>query len=188
MITFTPQQQREIREQPILNVRPELKGKTVDEVRNALKTNRRKIVCVFQSSIRDFNLGSAIRNINAFNCTGAWIAGLRWQDKRGAVGTHHYLDLRRYQDTQDAIDAARAEGYTCIAVEQTANSVSLFDYDWSHDKIALFFGEEGVSLEQAIVDQCDFALEIPQFGSVISINLATAAGIVLYDMRAKNCK
>lgn len=185
MITFTPEEQRAIREQPILNVRDELRGIDVDGVKSALAPTRQDIVCVFQSSIRDFNLGSAVRNCNAFNIKGFWVAGLRFQDKRGTVGAHHYLNWRRFLDTQEAIDNAKYDGYTCIAVEQAENSVNLFDYDWSHDKIALFFGEEGVSLEKSIVDQCDFALEIPQFGSVISINLATAAGIVLYDMRAK---
>jgi 23S rRNA (guanosine2251-2'-O)-methyltransferase len=184
MITFTPEEQRAIREQPILNVRPDLKGMDVDQVKNALKPSQADIICVFQSSIRDFNLGSAVRNCNAFNIKGFWIAGLRFQDKRGTVGAHHYLSNRRFADTQEAIDTAKHDGYTCIAVEQQADSVSLFDYNWSHEKIALFFGEEGVSLEKSIIDQCDFSLEIPQFGSVISINLATAAGIVLYSMRA----
>lgn len=187
MLTFSREEMKERRESGFyanMNVVDKYKGMSNEEIKADLDTRRENVVMVFQNTVRDMNLSSALRNCNAFAAKEFWVAGLRLSDTRGAVGCNHRETMRRFHDTQNAIDEAKFLGYICVAVEQQPNSISLFDYDWSHEKIALFFGEEGVSLEQSIIDQCDFSLEIPMFGSVRSINLATAAGIILYSMRA----
>ena len=48
---------------------------------------------------------------------------------------------------------------------------------------AIVFGNEVKGVSQNVVDSCDGCLEIPQFGTKHSLNVSTAAGIVMWEMR-----
>jgi len=50
------------------------------------------------------------------------------------------------------------------------------------DKIGLVFGNEVRGVQQAVVDQCDGAIEIPQYGTKHSFNISVSAGIVLWEL------
>jgi 23S rRNA (guanosine2251-2'-O)-methyltransferase len=49
------------------------------------------------------------------------------------------------------------------------------------EKIALIFGNEKAGVEQATIHLCDGCIEIPQLGMKHSLNIATAAGVVLWE-------
>ena len=54
----------------------------------------------------------------------------------------------------------------------------------------IFFGEEGCGLTEEILNLSDYRIEIEQYGSVRSLNVGTASGIVLFEcvQRLKNSK
>ena len=51
-----------------------------------------------------------------------------------------------------------------------------------HNKIAVVFGNEVSGVEQTTIEHCEGCIEIPQLGMKHSLNIATAAGVVLWEM------
>lgn len=77
-------------------------------------------------------------------------------------------------------------GFKIYSVEQTQNSILLQDAIFhKEDKIALVFGNEVNGVAQDIIDQCISSIEIPQFGSKHSFNIAVSAGIVMWEVYKK---
>jgi tRNA G18 (ribose-2'-O)-methylase SpoU len=75
------------------------------------------------------------------------------------------------------------DGYKVFAVEQVVNSIMLPDFTPEKDgKLALVFGNEVKGVQQSVVNICDGAIEIPQYGTKHSFNIAVSAGIVLWDL------
>jgi tRNA G18 (ribose-2'-O)-methylase SpoU len=69
------------------------------------------------------------------------------------------------------------------AVEQAINSISLEKLVAANDeKLAFIFGNEVTGVEQSTIEQCDGCIEIPQLGMKHSLNIATAAGVVLWEI------
>ncbi len=74
-------------------------------------------------------------------------------------------------------------GYKIVGIEQTEGSVELQDFlVENNQKYALVFGHEVNGVGQEIIDQCDLCVEIPQFGTKHSFNIAVSAGIVLWEV------
>ena len=68
-------------------------------------------------------------------------------------------------------------------MEQVVNSRPLQQMDFKKDdKIAVIFGNEVTGVEQDTILQCDACIEIPQLGMKHSLNIATAAGVVLWEI------
>ena len=77
----------------------------------------------------------------------------------------------------------RNQGYSILAIEQVEGSISLNDYfPHPNQKLALIFGNEVKGVQQEVVNICDQTIEIPQFGTKHSLNIAVTAGIVLWDL------
>ena len=69
-----------------------------------------------------------------------------------------------------------------VAVEQTHNSISLEKINIINTPIAIIMGNEINGVDQKVLNYCDYAIEIPQFGIKHSLNIATASGIVLWEL------
>ncbi len=74
-------------------------------------------------------------------------------------------------------------------MEQVASSLKLNQVQFSaSDNIAVIFGNEVTGVEQSTISHCDGFLEIPQMGMKHSLNIATAAGVVLWELTKKFVK
>ena len=89
----------------------------------------------------------------------------------------HYVE-----DTAEAVRSLQKEGYIVLAVEQVEGSYKLdtFEFD-TNQRYALVMGNEVKGVRQDVVDLCDGALEIPQFGTKHSMNVSVTAGIVMWE-------
>lgn len=166
------------------NIQDYLKGVSTEEIRERLEAERSGLVSVFSNVLGDFNIGSAVRNVNWFNGESAIIAGRKKMDKRGTVGAHHYIDFSHTASLTTLIDEYRAKGYRIIAAEINENAVSLVDYQWQYKTVAIY-GEEGAGLSEEVLALVDDVVYIPGRGSVRSLNLATSHGIFTYDYNVK---
>ena len=86
----------------------------------------------------------------------------------------------------EAIDSIRRLGYTIVAAEQTDTSIPL--HKWQQPAspgLALIMGNEVTGVEQETLEVCDQVLEIPQLGMKHSLNIATAAGVMLWEIVRK---
>ena len=140
----------------------------------------------------DFNISTLIRNANAFNAKEVYYFGKKRFDRRGAVGSHHYIRFTYLErDISELINLKNE--YTIVGIENNvSNTHRLDEFNWlSLEKPPLMlFGEEGVGLTKEALKLTDYCIEIPQYGSVRSLNVGTSSGIVMYDyVRAiKNSK
>ena len=75
------------------NVVDEFKDKSTDEIKDILRATSHPFAVLMENWQGDFNIGTMIRNANAFNAKKVFYYGKKRYDRRGAVGTHHYVDL-----------------------------------------------------------------------------------------------
>lgn len=99
-----------------------------------------------------------------------------------SVTAHQWLPMEALPvaGIADFIRARQAEGYTCIALEQSAASVQLPAYQFPSRVVILLGAEkEGVPVDLLnLVDQC---VEIPQLGIIRSLNVHVSASILLWE-------
>lgn len=176
------------------NVRDEFKGLGVDEIRKILSERRNGFHIVFENALRDFNFGGIIRAINGFACDGITYTGFRRYDPRGTVGTKHYENIEYMADPKDFIQFIRARqhyGMPFIVAEFVPDDhefaykqESLATFEWP-EECTVMFGEEGTGVSDQYLYHADHIVYIPMFGSVRSLNVASAAHIFIYDYLKK---
>lgn len=132
---------------------------------------------------RDFNFGSVIRNANIFGASEIFYFGHKKIDRRGAVGAYLYSKVT-FLESMEALKELK-KTYSFVAAEQNERSVRLKDFIWP-SKPLILIGEEGCGLSEEMLQLCDNIVEIPQYGSVRSLNASTASGIVMYDYVSKH--
>jgi tRNA G18 (ribose-2'-O)-methylase SpoU len=160
------------------NVTNDLKGKSDEEIRLHLKATAHPFAVAFEHWIGDFNMGTGIRNANAFNAKEVFYVGERKWDKRSAVGVYNYTDVQWIPTVEDF--KKLKERYVIVGIDNVPGSVSIRNYHWPRNTL-MVFGEEGPGLTPEMLALCKDVVEIPMFGSVRSLNCGTASGIVMYD-------
>ncbi len=146
-------------------------------------------VMVVLDNIRScHNIGSVFRTSDALLIEKIFLCGISStppdkEIRKTALGAENTVAWEYHPDTLEAISTLKAQGYTVIAVEQVEKSISLADYHPSANaKLALVFGNEVKGVQQEVVDRCDLAIEIPQYGTKHSFNISVSVGIVLWDL------
>ncbi len=149
-------------------------------------------IAVVLDNVRSLNnIGSIFRSSDAFCVERICLCGITAtppsvEIHKTALGAEDSVEWKYFETTADALAELRAEGWTLCAVEQADDSVSLESFRPAADaKYAVVLGHEVYGVEQSVVDACDLTLEIPQFGTKHSLNVAVTAGILLWQL-AKN--
>jgi tRNA G18 (ribose-2'-O)-methylase SpoU len=133
---------------------------------------------------RDFNIGTVIRNANAFCAKEVIIYGSKQYDRRGTVGAHLYTSLKHVRFT-DELDLS---GATLIGIDNVPGSEPIEEFQWPSGHVVMAFGEEGGGLSEELISRCQNMLYIKQYGSVRSLNVGVASGIAMYDYCRKMTK
>ena len=130
----------------------------------------------------DFNISTMIRNANAFNAKEVFYIGKKRWDRRGAVGTHHYTPINFLESYEEFISLKKL--YTFVGIDNNmSETLELSSFDWNKLEAPplMIFGEEKEGLTEKTLKLCDYVVEIPQYGSVRSLNVGTSSGIIMYD-------
>jgi rRNA methylases len=159
-----------------LNVADRFKSSSVEEIRQELKRTAFPFAVCFENWIGDFNMGTGIRNANAFNAKQVYYIGNKKWDRRSAVGTYNYTDVKFLETIDDLIKLK--EQYVIVGIDNVPGSVPLSTYRWAPNTL-MVFGEEGTGLTPAMQSFCQDIVEIEMFGSVRSLNCGVASGIVM---------
>lgn len=166
----------------------ELGRLTVDQYRNAEKSS---IIIILDNIRSQYNTGSVFRTADAFAVRKIYLCGITGQPPareimKTALGATESVEWNYFKDTCDAIREVRMEGYIIAAVEQVEGSIELGKFlPGKEGKYALVFGHEINGVDQRVIDCCDLCIEIPQFGTKHSFNIAVSAGIVLWELTKK---
>ena len=111
-----------------------------------------------------------------------------------ALGAEGSVPWEYERDTRAALASAHQAGYQIAVIETSPEAVSLFDWTpaWP---VCVVFGHETdgvgaiVAHEPDVPDVPDVPaihVRIPMFGAKKSLNVATAGGVVLYELRRKH--
>lgn len=146
------------------------------------------VVIVLDNVRSAHNTGSAFRTADAFGVDKVFLGGITPvppspELRKVALGAEEVVPFRHVQDVVDLVRQLKKDGYTVVAVEQTVNSVKLNRFTREPGtRYALVFGNEVDGVQQEVVDQCDFSLEIPQKGTKHSLNVSVSVGVVLWAL------
>lgn len=163
----------------------ELNRKSVEEFRNAAKI---PVIAVLENIRSAYNVGSVFRTADAFLLEGIYLIGYTCfpphkEIKKTALGAEDSVAWQHFKQIAEAIDILKCDGYKVYAVEQIVNSLKLNEVNFSaSEKIAVVFGNEVTGVEKSTIELCDGCIEIPQLGMKHSLNIATAAGVVLWEL------
>lgn len=133
------------------------------------------------------NVGSVLRTADAMRIEAVYMCGITAtppsaEMHKTALGAEDSVTWCYYNDTLQVVSELKAAGYVVLAVEQVEGSLKLgaFKFDPSK-RYALVMGNEVKGVRQDVVDACDQALEIPQYGTKHSMNVSVTAGIVMWE-------
>ncbi len=150
-------------------------------------------VCVLLDNVRSgLNVGAIFRTCDAFAIEHIYLLGITVQPPhpevlKTALGATDSVSWSHSTDTDEQIREIKSKGYQLIAVEQTDKSVSLETFSFqSSESVVLVFGNEMRGISPALLEACDAAIEIPQSGIKHSLNVATSAGILLWEVYRQN--
>lgn len=135
-----------------------------------------------------YNVGSVFRTCDAFRLQYLFLCGITAtpphpEIHKTALGAEESVDWRYFKHTEDAVTFLHNEGYTVLAVEQCEGSTAMQDFVFEPErKYAIVLGNEVKGVQQSVVDMCDGCLEIPQFGTKHSMNVAVTAGIAIWSI------
>lgn len=156
-----------------------------DQIKADLDTRRLPFVVGFENISGDFNKASGIRNSNAFLAKESWIIGKRQWDRRGAVGTHNYIHLKYAPSLDDIyLNQPYIRDMRWVAVDNVPGAIPITEYTWNPNTF-MIFGEEARGVSPMGLGMADDVVMIPQLGSVRSLNVSVASGIIMYDYAFK---
>ncbi len=163
----------------------DLRRKSIQEFKNSVKF---PIIIILENIRSAYNVGSVFRTADAFLVEAIYIIGYSAKPphkeiKKTALGAEETVEWKYFNTTAEAIVELKKSGYHICAAEQAEGSYLLHEMEAEPDeKIAIIFGNEVSGVEQTSIDMCNGCIEIPQLGMKHSLNIATAAGVVLWEL------
>ena len=149
-------------------------------------------VIVVLDNIRSLNnIGSVFRTADAFCIQKIYLCGItatppHKEIHKTALGATESVEWEYVQDITTLVENLRQRQVEVIAIEQVEDAVSLEHFSPKTGvTYALIFGNEVEGVQQSVVSLCQRAIEIPQYGTKHSLNIAVSAGILLWDFSYK---
>jgi tRNA G18 (ribose-2'-O)-methylase SpoU len=150
-----------------------------------LAAHRRPFHVAIENWQHDFNIGTVVRNANAFLAEAVHIVGNRRWNRRGAMVTDRYVDVRHHPGIDDLAAWAGAEDLPLVGIDLLPGSASILEADLPL-RCVLVFGQEGPGLSEAARAAVGQVLHVPQHGSTRSINAGVASGIAMFEWHRRH--
>lgn len=146
-------------------------------------------VYVFLDSIRSsYNVGSVFRTSDGVMVEKLYLCGYtphppNKEVLKTALGSTESVNWEFVKDPRNIILEMKKNGIKVIALEQTDKSIPYFEISKNDFPLCLIIGNEITGVSQNLIDLCDYAIDIPQFGIKQSLNVAVAYGITIFEIR-----
>ncbi len=103
--------------------------------------------------------------------------------RKAARGAEGHVPFQYYGAAQHGVEAYRRQGFTIVALEITNTSRDLAEVDFTvFSKILLVAGGEKMGVSSPVLQSADLVVHIPMYGMGLSMNVANATAIVLYEI------
>lgn len=159
------------------NVEDKYRYWTVEAIKADLDKSRVDLHVAIENWQHDLNIGTIVRNANAFNVAAVHIIGKRHWNRRGAMVTDRYLEIIHHATVAEFVEAMKDR--SIIAVDNLPGAVPLSQTTLPVNAV-LVFGGEGPGLSEEMRAASERMVMIEQLGSTRSVNVGVAAGIVMY--------
>ena len=165
----------------------ELQRLSVDEFKQSSKM---PLVVVLDDVRSMYNVGSVFRTSDAYRVECIYLCGITGcpphaEIHKTALGAEDSVDWLYFESAEDAVEDLKRRGYKVFAVEQAEGSIGFpLPDDFMSDLptgYAVVVGNEVKGVKQEVIDRCDGCIELPQYGTKHSLNVATTAGIVIWE-------
>ncbi len=165
------------------NVEDKYRYWTVEAIKTDLDKSRRPLEIAIENWQHDMNIGTIVRNANAFNLAAVHIIGKKHWNKRGAMVTDRYMHIYYHATVEEFVK--HVQGKTIIAIDNQPGAKNLNDIKLPSSAI-LVFGGEGPGLSPEMIEASKMMVQIEQAGSTRSVNVGVASGIVIYRWITEN--
>jgi 23S rRNA (guanosine2251-2'-O)-methyltransferase len=154
-------------------------------------TARLPVVVVLDNVRSLYNTGAFFRTADACGVERLVLCGITPRPDQGrkqqraiaktALGAELTVPWDYHPDTAAALGAYAADGYRLVAVETSTDALDL--YTWTPEwPICLVFGHEKDGVTESLAAEINTHVRIPMLGEKRSLNVATAGGVVLYEL------
>ncbi|TAF50571.1 MAG: TrmH family RNA methyltransferase [Sphingobacteriia bacterium] len=131
------------------------------------------------------NVGSVFRSADAFRLAGISLCGYTPQPphrdiQKTALGATETVAWNHFDTVVAAVKDLQNKGYAVYALEQARGAVSLENFVLPPQPLAFILGNEVEGVSADALPLCQGCIEIPQFGTKHSLNVAVAAGILFW--------
>jgi 23S rRNA (guanosine2251-2'-O)-methyltransferase len=147
-------------------------------------------VSVLLHNVRSlYNVGAFFRTIDAAGCDNLYLSGITGRPPHSslaktALGAEETVRWEHHPEPGPLIRQLREQGAEIAAVETSVHSTDLFDWQ-PRFPVCVLFGHEVDGLAEPLLALCDTHIRIPMLGRKHSLNVATAGGVVIYELLRK---
>lgn len=150
--------------------------------------NKLPLVVVLDNVRSLHNVGSVFRTSDAFLVEKIVLCGItscppNAEIHKTALGAEYSVEWEYFENTLEAVELLKNEGYCIYSIEQVENSTMLDEIKLDKNlqqKYAVILGNEVHGVAQEVVDASDDCIEIPQFGTKHSLNVSVSAGLIIW--------
>jgi len=133
------------------------------------------------------NVGSIFRTSDAARIEHVHLTGFTGTPEhkdlhKTALGAQDAVEWSKHENPLPVLNELRKQGFTIAVLEQTSNSSQPNKVTPEVYPLCLVVGNEVRGVDEELIDVADLALELPQYGAKISMNVGVAYGIAVYDL------
>ncbi|MDQ3017595.1 MAG: TrmH family RNA methyltransferase [Bacteroidota bacterium] len=145
------------------------------------------VIIVLDNIRSGLNVGAIFRTTDAFSMEAIYLCGITVQPPHAeimktALGATDSVTWKYFESTKSAVEDLIEKDYQVMPVEQTDQAIHLDEVSFPEQMpMALIFGNEMRGIDASILSMCQQSIEIPQDGIKHSLNVATTAGIVMWE-------
>ncbi len=152
---------------------------TVEAIKADLDSRRHPFHVAVENWEHDLNIGTVVRNANAFGAAAVHIVGRRRWNRRGAMVTDRYQHVMHHPTIDDLVAWAVGADLPLVGIDNLPGAVPL-ELTGLPKACILVFGQEARGLSDAVREVAPMICSIAQFGSTRSINAGVASGIAMH--------
>lgn len=151
-------------------------------------TDKLGVVVVLDNIRSAMNVGSIFRTMDGLAIARLVLTGITAKPphkeiNKTAIGATDSVDWTYNPSIEEVMQKLKTEGFQLYGIEQTDVSVPLNSFTFPiTQKMAIIFGNEVKGLTEGVLPLLDEAIDIPQYGTKHSFNVAVCAGMVLWEL------
>ncbi|HHU68837.1 MAG TPA: 23S rRNA (guanosine(2251)-2'-O)-methyltransferase RlmB [Thermoanaerobacterales bacterium] len=171
--------------QGIIAETAEYKYSEIEDLLEKADKRREDALLVILDGIEDpYNLGSIIRTSDAVGAHGIVIPKRRSASVtplviKSSAGAAAHVPVARETNLNRTVEMLKEKGLWIAGADMEGTSIYETDLK---GPLALVIGGEGKGISRLLKEKCDFLVSIPMVGEISSLNAATAAAIILYEI------